>query len=81
MSVARLRSRYERRGELHLAFMLLGSAVVCQRAGNGRPGFWIPLRGRVPRCQFLTSCPHTVSDRLKSRTEAFEVDALVRRFA
>jgi len=28
----RLRTRYERRAELHLAFMQLGCAVVCQRA-------------------------------------------------
>ena len=28
----RLRIRYERSTELHLAFMLLGCAVVCQRA-------------------------------------------------
>jgi transposase len=27
----RLRTRYERRAELHLAFMQLGCAVVCQR--------------------------------------------------
>ena len=27
----RLRTRYERRGELHLAFMQLGCAVICQR--------------------------------------------------
>lgn len=27
----RLRTCYERRAELHLAFMLLGCAVVCQR--------------------------------------------------
>jgi len=27
----RLRTRYERSAELHLAFMLLGCAVVCQR--------------------------------------------------
>ena len=29
---SRLRTRYERRAELHLAFMQLGCAVVCQRA-------------------------------------------------
>ena len=28
----RLRTRYERRAELHLAFMQLGCAVICQRA-------------------------------------------------
>jgi transposase len=28
----RLRTRYERRAELHLAFMQLGCAVTCQRA-------------------------------------------------
>lgn len=28
----RLRTRYERRAELHLAFMQLGCAVVCVRA-------------------------------------------------
>ncbi len=28
----RLRTRYERRAELHLAFMQLGCAVVCRRA-------------------------------------------------
>ena len=27
----RLRTRYERSDQLHLAFMLLGCAVVCQR--------------------------------------------------
>ena len=31
-NLRRRRTRYERRGELHLAFMLLGCAVVCQRA-------------------------------------------------
>lgn len=31
----RLRTRYERRAELHLAFMQLGCAVVCQRALAG----------------------------------------------
>jgi transposase len=30
-NLRRLRTRYERSGELHLAFMLLGCAVVCQR--------------------------------------------------
>jgi transposase len=30
-NLRRLRMRYERSGELHLAFMLLGCAVVCQR--------------------------------------------------
>jgi transposase len=30
-NLRRLRTRYERRAELHLAFMLLGCAVVCQR--------------------------------------------------
>jgi transposase len=29
---AGLRTRYERRAELHLAFMQLGCAVICQRA-------------------------------------------------
>jgi transposase len=28
----RLRTRYERRAELHLAFLQLGCAVVCERA-------------------------------------------------
>ena len=31
-NLRRLRIRYERRSELHLAFMQLGCAVVCQRA-------------------------------------------------
>jgi transposase len=31
-NLRRLRTRYERSAELHLAFMLLGCAVVCQRA-------------------------------------------------
>jgi transposase len=31
-NLRRLRTRYERRAELHLAFMHLGCAVVCQRA-------------------------------------------------
>jgi transposase len=31
-NLRRLRIRYERRAELHLAFMQLGCAVVCQRA-------------------------------------------------
>jgi transposase len=31
-NLRRLRTRYERRAELHLAFMQLGCAVVCQRA-------------------------------------------------
>lgn len=30
-NLRRLRTRYERSAELHLAFMLLGCAVVCQR--------------------------------------------------
>jgi transposase len=30
-NLRRLRTRYERCAELHLAFMLLGCAVVCQR--------------------------------------------------
>lgn len=30
-NLRRLRIRYERSAELHLAFMLLGCAVVCQR--------------------------------------------------
>jgi transposase len=30
-NLRRLRTRYERSPELHLAFMLLGCAVVCQR--------------------------------------------------
>jgi transposase len=30
-NMRRLRIRYERRPELHLAFMLLGCAVICQR--------------------------------------------------
>jgi transposase len=30
-NLRRLRIRYERSGELHMAFMLLGCAVVCQR--------------------------------------------------
>jgi transposase len=30
-NLRRLRIRYERRAELHMAFMLLGCAVVCQR--------------------------------------------------
>jgi transposase len=30
-NLRRLRTRYERHAELHLAFMLLGCAVVCQR--------------------------------------------------
>ena len=30
----RLRTRYERSAELHLAFMLLGCAVICQRMLN-----------------------------------------------
>jgi transposase len=31
-NLRRLRARYERRAELHLAFMQLGCAVVCQRS-------------------------------------------------
>jgi transposase len=31
----RLRTRYERSAELHMAFMLLGCAVVCQRKLSG----------------------------------------------
>jgi transposase len=31
-NLRRLRIRYERRSEIHLAFMLLGCAVICQRA-------------------------------------------------
>lgn len=31
-NLRRLRTRYERRAELHLAFMQLGCAVVCQRS-------------------------------------------------
>jgi transposase len=31
-NLRRLRIRYERRSDLHLAFMLLGCAVICQRA-------------------------------------------------
>jgi transposase len=34
-NLRRLRTRYERSGELHLAFMLLGCAVVCQRMPRG----------------------------------------------
>src|SRR4029450_1556754 len=34
-NLRRLRTRYERSGELHLAFMLLGCAVVCQRMLRG----------------------------------------------
>jgi transposase len=30
-NLRRLRTRYERRADLHFAFMLLGGAVVCQR--------------------------------------------------
>jgi transposase len=30
-NLRRLRTRYERSADLHLAFMLLGCAVVCQR--------------------------------------------------
>jgi hypothetical protein len=30
-NLRRLRTRYERDDQLHLAFMLLGCAVVCQR--------------------------------------------------
>jgi transposase len=30
-NLRRLRIRYERRSEIHLAFMLLGCAVICQR--------------------------------------------------
>jgi transposase len=33
-NLRRLRTRYERSAELHLAFMLLGCAVVCQRMLN-----------------------------------------------
>jgi transposase len=33
-NLRRLRTRYERSAELHLAFMLLGCAVVCQRTLN-----------------------------------------------
>jgi transposase len=31
-NLRRLRIRYERRSDIHLAFMLLGCAVICQRA-------------------------------------------------
>jgi transposase len=34
-NLRRLRTRYERSGELHLAFILLGCAVVCQRMLRG----------------------------------------------
>jgi transposase len=34
-NLRRLRIRYERSAELHLAFMLLGCAVVCQRKLSG----------------------------------------------
>ena len=30
-NLRRLRTRYERSGELHSAFLTLGAAVVCQR--------------------------------------------------
>jgi transposase len=30
-NLRRLRARYERHAELHLAFMLMGCAIVCQR--------------------------------------------------
>jgi len=33
-NLRRLRTRYERSAELHLAFMLLGCAVVCHRMLN-----------------------------------------------
>lgn len=34
-NLRRLRIRYERSAELHMAFMLLGCAVVCQRKLSG----------------------------------------------
>ena len=34
-NMRRLRIRYERRSDLHLAFMLLGCSVICQRALTG----------------------------------------------
>ena len=44
-NLRRLRIRYERSAELHLAFMLLGCAVICQRS----------LRGAAPGQSAFTS--------------------------
>jgi transposase len=37
----RLRTRYERHGELHLAFLELGCAVVCQRMLGWPEELWL----------------------------------------